>query len=170
MCKIRHILSVIHYKIRRAVCFHFPCDDWENIYTLSYYHHQIGSMNYYPLFRVRSWNNGVCCMSFCILILILITSILSCQIYLLSYFVGISETVPIDYVKHLVQYITVERVSTWILMDLLHTHTHTYIYIYIYITHLIMEWVSICNIYSVFTAWWIVIHIWQHTTNHNRRA
>ena len=31
---------------------------------LSYYHHQIGSMNYYPLFRVRSWNNGMRCMSF----------------------------------------------------------------------------------------------------------
>ena len=48
------------------MCFqltHFPCDDWENIYTLSYYHHQIGSMKYYPLFRVRSWNNGVRCMS-----------------------------------------------------------------------------------------------------------
>ena len=40
----------------------FPCDDWENIYTLSYYHHQIRSMNYYPLFRVRSWNNGMRCM------------------------------------------------------------------------------------------------------------
>ena len=35
----------------------------EIIYTLSYYHHQIRSMNYYPLFRVRSWNNGMCCMS-----------------------------------------------------------------------------------------------------------
>ena len=35
---------------------------------LCYYHHQIGSMNYYPLFRVSSWNNGVRCMSFCILI------------------------------------------------------------------------------------------------------
>ena len=68
--KIRHILSVIHYTIRGAVCFqftHFPCDDWENIYTFSYYRHQIGSMNYYPLFRVRSWNNGVYSMSFCIL-------------------------------------------------------------------------------------------------------
>ena len=68
--KISHILSVIHYTIRGAVCFqftNFPCDDWENIYTLSYYHHQIGSMSYYPLFRVRSWNNGVRCMSFCIL-------------------------------------------------------------------------------------------------------
>ena len=28
------------------------------IYTLSYYHQQIGSMNFYSLFRVRSWNDG----------------------------------------------------------------------------------------------------------------
>ena len=42
----------------------------ENIYTLSYYHHQIWGMNYYPLFRVKSWNNGVRCMSFYILILL----------------------------------------------------------------------------------------------------
>ena len=71
--KIKHILSVIHYTICGVVCFqftHFPCDDWENIYTLSYYHHQIGSMNYYPLFTVRLWNNGVRCMSFYILIYI----------------------------------------------------------------------------------------------------
>ena len=61
--KIKHILSFIHYTIRGAVCFqftHFSCDDWENIYTLSYYHHLIGSMNYCPLLKVRSWNNGVC--------------------------------------------------------------------------------------------------------------
>ena len=61
VCKIKHILSVIHYTICGAVCFqftHFPCDDWENIYTLSYYHHRIGSMNYYPLFivRTKNWN------------------------------------------------------------------------------------------------------------------
>ena len=52
------------------MCFQFthsPCDDWDNIYTLSYHHHQIGSMNYHPLFSVRSWNNGVRCMSFYIL-------------------------------------------------------------------------------------------------------
>ena len=70
VCKIKHILSVIHYTICGAVCFqltHFPCDDWDNIYTLSCYHHQLGSMNYYPLFRVRSWNNGVRCTSFYIL-------------------------------------------------------------------------------------------------------
>ena len=41
----------------------------ERIYTLSYYHHQIGSMNYYPLFRVKSWNNGMRCMSLHILII-----------------------------------------------------------------------------------------------------
>ena len=64
------IFSVNHYTIYGAVCFqfiHFSCDDWENIYTLYYYHHQIGSMNFYPLFSVRSWNNGVRCMSFYIL-------------------------------------------------------------------------------------------------------
>ena len=63
-------LCIIQYV---GLCFqftHFCCVDWENIYTLSYYHHQVGSMNYYPLFRVRSWNNGVRCMSFYILILV----------------------------------------------------------------------------------------------------
>ena len=71
---IRWELKQIHckmsYTICGAVCFqftHFCCDDWENIYTLSYYHHQILSMKYYPLFRVSSWNNGVRCMSFYIL-------------------------------------------------------------------------------------------------------
>ena len=60
-------LSIIQYV---GLCFqftHFPCDVRENIFTLFCYHHQNGSMNYYPLFRVRSWNNGVSCMSFCIL-------------------------------------------------------------------------------------------------------
>ena len=73
--KIKHILSVIHYTICGAVCFqftHFSFDDWENIYiyTLSYYHNQIGSINYYSLFRVRSWKNGVRCMPFYILMVI----------------------------------------------------------------------------------------------------
>ena len=68
---VRYILSSVWVRLSifspcGAVCFqftHFSFDDWENIYTLSYHHHQIGSMNYYPLFRVRSWNNGVRCMS-----------------------------------------------------------------------------------------------------------
>ena len=70
-------LSVIHYTICGVVCLqftHIPCDDWDNLYTLSYYHHQIVSMNHYPLFRVRSWNNGVRCMSLYILIHISILS------------------------------------------------------------------------------------------------
>ena len=70
MSKIKHILLVSHHTICGAVCFqfnHFLCDNWDNMYTLSYYHRQIGSMNYYPLFRVRSWNNGMHCISFYIL-------------------------------------------------------------------------------------------------------
>ena len=41
----------------------------ERMYTLSYYHHQIGS--FYPLFRIRSWNNGMRCMSLYILITVM---------------------------------------------------------------------------------------------------
>ena len=48
-------LSIVQYVGLCVFQFtHFLFDDWENIYTLSYYQHQIGSMNYYPLFRVRS--------------------------------------------------------------------------------------------------------------------
>ena len=39
-----------------------------SVYTLSYYHHQIGSMKYHPLFRARSWNNGMCCIFLYILL------------------------------------------------------------------------------------------------------
>ena len=66
--KIKHILSVIHYTICGAACFqftHVPCDDWDKIYIYIYtlsYRHQIGSMNYYRLLRVRSWNNAMRCM------------------------------------------------------------------------------------------------------------
>ena len=60
---VRYILSSVWVRFT-----HFPCDDWENIYALSYYLHQLGSVNYYPSFRVKSWNNGVRCMSFCILV------------------------------------------------------------------------------------------------------
>ena len=63
---MKHILSVIHYTICGALCLqftHFPCDDWEDVYVFSYYRHQIRSMNYHPLLRVRSWNYGMCCMS-----------------------------------------------------------------------------------------------------------
>ena len=61
-------LSIMQY-VGRCV-FRLPIFfDWENMYTLCYYQHQIGSMNYYPLFRVRSWSNGMRCMSVYIVIL-----------------------------------------------------------------------------------------------------
>ena len=63
--KIEHILSVIHYAIYGAVCFQFPIPLLmnERIHTLSYYHHQFRSMDYHPLLRISSWNNGMRCMS-----------------------------------------------------------------------------------------------------------
>ena len=58
LCKLiwRHL--TIHHTIYGAVCFYFTISlvMIEIIYTLSYYHHIIGSMNFYPLFRIRSWN------------------------------------------------------------------------------------------------------------------
>ena len=59
--KIKHILSFIHYTMCGAMCFqftHIPWDDWENIFILSYHYHQIRSLSYNPLLRVRSWNDG----------------------------------------------------------------------------------------------------------------
>ena len=44
-------------------------DDCENMCTLSFYHHQIRSITHLPLLRVMSWNNGMCCMSFYILMI-----------------------------------------------------------------------------------------------------
>ena len=68
--KFMSILSIIFHAICGVVWIqltHFCCDDCENACTWSYYHHQIGSMTHFPLFRVRSWNNGMRCMSFYIL-------------------------------------------------------------------------------------------------------
>ena len=56
-------LSIIQYMGLCVFCLPISLVMIEMIYTLSYYHHQIGSMNYYPLFRARSWNNGMRCMS-----------------------------------------------------------------------------------------------------------
>ena len=60
--KIEPILSIIFHAIYEAVRIqvtHLSYDDYENVCTLSYNLHQIGSMTHLPLFRVRSWNNGV---------------------------------------------------------------------------------------------------------------
>ena len=60
-------LSIIQYMGLWVFCLPMSLVIIERIYTLYYYHHQIRSMNYYPLFRVRSWNNGMHCMSLYIL-------------------------------------------------------------------------------------------------------
>ena len=64
--EITSILLIIFCVIYGAVCFHLThlsYDECKNTCTLSYYHHQIGSMSHWPLFRVRSWHNGMRCMS-----------------------------------------------------------------------------------------------------------
>ena len=46
--KIKSILLVMFYAIHVAVCYQFYpflFDDYKNICTSSYYHHQIGNMN-----------------------------------------------------------------------------------------------------------------------------
>ena len=66
--KIKSILSVIFNAIYGAVCVqltHLSHDDCQNTCTLSYHHHQIASVTHLPLIRLRSWKNGMRCMSFC---------------------------------------------------------------------------------------------------------
>ena len=63
---IRHILSVVHNTVRGLCVFSLPISLWwlrEYIYFVLL-SSSIGSINYYPLFGVRSWNNGVRCMFF----------------------------------------------------------------------------------------------------------
>ena len=59
----RAIYGTVHIQLT-----HFCYDDCENTCIWSYYHHQIGSMTRLPLFRVRSWNNGMRCVSLYILL------------------------------------------------------------------------------------------------------
>ena len=47
--KVKSILCIIFLALHGAVCFQltqYSYDDTENICTLSYFHHQIGSMSY----------------------------------------------------------------------------------------------------------------------------
>ena len=69
--KNNSILSNIFHKIYGAVCIQltpFSYDDCGNTCTLSYYHHQVTRMTHLPLFRFRSWNISMHCVSFYILI------------------------------------------------------------------------------------------------------
>ena len=71
----KSILLIIFHAIDEAVYIQltkFSCDDCENTCTSSFYHHQIGSMNHLPLFRARSWNTCMCCVSFYVLIYLIV--------------------------------------------------------------------------------------------------
>ena len=83
---IGYILSIVCLKLNRfshlsfmqymglypgAVCIqltHFSCGDCENTCTLSYYHHQIGSMTHFRLLRLWPWNSGMRYMPFYVLV------------------------------------------------------------------------------------------------------
>ena len=68
--KIKSILSIISYTIYVALRIQLTrlsFDNCDNMCTLSY-HHEIESMTHLPLFRVSSWNNGMRCMSFDVLL------------------------------------------------------------------------------------------------------
>ena len=73
-CTGEYIYIYIYIYIYMGLCvFSLPISlvMIERLYTLSYYHYQIGSMNHYPLFRIRSWYNGMRCMSLYILTMVL---------------------------------------------------------------------------------------------------
>ena len=74
MSKIKSILSIIVHALYGAVCIqftHVSYDVCEIMCTLSYWHHQIGSVIHLPLLMGRSWNNGMRCMSFYIFMITL---------------------------------------------------------------------------------------------------
>ena len=63
------------YNVTKGIKYNWWYNSTSHFWTAPFI---MGSMNYYPLFRVRSWNNGLHCMSFCILMacrLVMINSI-----------------------------------------------------------------------------------------------
>ena len=80
---IEHMKCLSVISILSSVCLrlihsldYLSCNIWCNVFstclclswwllghfTSTYYHHQIGNMNHYPLFRVWSWNNVMRCL------------------------------------------------------------------------------------------------------------
>ena len=71
VCVSKSILSIILQAIYGVVCIeltHHSYNDCKKARKLSYYHHQIGCITYLPLLRIKSWDNGMRCMLFYILI------------------------------------------------------------------------------------------------------
>ena len=76
-------LSILQYT---GLCvFGLPCDDWDDIYfvLLSASNRKYELLVYYQLFRARSWNNGMRCMS----------------IFLLYYFWDSQHSIKNSYIK-----------------------------------------------------------------------
>ena len=68
LSKIMSIIAVIFYAIYEVICLwltHSSFDYYENICTLSCYHCQIDNIYHATVFRLTSWNNGICCILHC---------------------------------------------------------------------------------------------------------
>ena len=74
VCTLHHLIIIIVQTYLKTLNSQNACQIYfvecvsKIKHIFSVIHHQFGSMNYYPLFRVRSWNNGMRCMSLYILI------------------------------------------------------------------------------------------------------
>ena len=69
--KISSVLSIIFHAFYGAISIQqndLSYNDCDNTFTLSYHHHQIRILTHLSLFWVRSWNNGMSCVFFYILI------------------------------------------------------------------------------------------------------
>ena len=65
--KIKPILSIMFYAMYGAVYIpitHYPSEDWDNKCTLSDHHHKVWII----FLCLESWNNGMSCMSFYVLL------------------------------------------------------------------------------------------------------
>ena len=113
--KIKHIFSVIHYTIYGAVCFqftHFPWDDWENIHFVL----SSSSNRKYELLsivRVRSWNNGMRCMS----LYILTHSPLKNRLFIRGYFYDIRQIFVPSVCALVFETQLEEEMDTWSMLD-----------------------------------------------------
>ena len=113
----------------------------ERIHALSYYHHQIGSVNYYPLFRVKSWNNGVRCKSLYIRMTIFTdTKIMTCRVTVVFYLLRFpGEIIQMNYVYQL-------NFSLSFMIHVYHTCFYEYTCLY-QISHSQTKWIHQTDTY-----------------------
>ena len=80
MTKIRRVFSIIFHLKYGALCLQlieFSCGDRENMqFILSSSSNR--KYEFKPLFMVRPWNNGTCCMSYYVLISIVFNQLIYC--------------------------------------------------------------------------------------------